>query len=108
MILIKLLYNMLMVLNMKIIKIVLQGVIRGTGFKAYIYLLAKSLRLKGYIMDIDEEKELICVEGDEGQINIFLDSLNKGPPFTLINSVTVSESHESCHTSEFEIYYREF
>jgi acylphosphatase len=99
---------MLMVLNMKIVKIVLQGVVRGTGFKAHIYLLAKSLGLKGYIIDVDEEKELICVEGDENQINMFLDSLDKGPPFTLVNSVTVSESHEPCQASEFEIYYREF
>ncbi len=93
---------------MRTVRIVVEGVLRGTGFKAHVYLLAKKLGLSGYIMDVDEGKELICIEGEERQISKFLENLRKGPPFTLINSIMVLESSESCSSSTFNVRYREF
>ncbi|MEM0153161.1 MAG: acylphosphatase [Ignisphaera sp.] len=93
---------------MKTVKIIVRGVLRGTGFKAHIYLLAKKLRLRGYIVDEDEDRELICIEGEEAQVDEFLKNIDRGPPFTLINSIIVLEAKESCNTPTFEAYYREF
>lgn len=85
-----------------------EGVLRGTGFKAHVYVLAKKLGLQGYLIDVDEGRELICIEGGEEQINEFLKNLDKGPPFALINSVVVFSSSESCNSPEFYVDYKDF
>ncbi|MCS7111084.1 MAG: acylphosphatase [Ignisphaera sp.] len=93
----------------KTVKIVVEGVLRGTGFKAHVYLLARRLGLRGHLKDVEEGKELICIEGGEEQINEFLENLSRGPPFALINSVTVSDgAGESCGSPMFDVDYREF
>lgn len=93
---------------MKSVKILIEGVLRGTGFKAHVYTLARRLGLKGYITDVDEGRELICIEDGEEQVREFLSSIDRGPPFTIINSVAVLESDEPCNSQGFKIYYREF
>lgn len=69
------------------VKISVKGVVQGVGFRPFVYNLAKSLRLKGYVNN-SSKGVTIEIEGDN--VEIFVDRLTKeAPPLSQIMSVDV-------------------
>jgi hydrogenase maturation protein HypF len=73
-------------------KISVKGVVQGVGFRPFVYNLAKSLGLKGYVIN-SSKGVTIEIEGDKSPV--FLDRLTKeAPPLSQIMSVdTVPMPH---------------
>ena len=61
-------------------KIIVEGIVQGVGFRPFIYNLAKSHNLKGYVLN-NQQGVQIEVEGESANLTIFLqDILKKLPP----------------------------
>jgi hydrogenase maturation protein HypF len=68
-----------------------QGVVQGVGFRPFVYKLAKSLGLTGYIFN-SSSGVTIEVEGTESELNQFLKTLKADPPqLAIVTDITITE-----------------
>jgi hydrogenase maturation protein HypF len=69
-------------------KITLEGVVQGVGFRPYVYTLAESLQLKGYVTNTSEGVT-IDIEGD--QVAEFIERLPRdAPPLSKITAISIT------------------
>src|SRR4030043_1245143 len=69
------------------IKILVRGVVQGVGFRPFVYSLAKSVNLKGFVMN-SSKGVTIEIEGNDG--SLFVERLkNEAPPLSQIMSIDV-------------------
>ena len=81
-------------------KILTHGIVQGVGFRPYVYRLATSLNLNGYVRNLGNVVEII-LEG--GNIELFIERLqNELPPIARIDSIEVLDIDES-KFDEFKI-----
>lgn len=66
-------------MNIKRYCIVIEGIVQGVGFRPFIYNLANSFDLKGFVNN-NSEGVHIDIEGDEETINNFLRRIEHNPP----------------------------
>jgi len=70
------------------LKILVKGIVQGVGFRPFVYNLAKSLNLKGYVNN-SSRGVTVEIEGDNSAV--FIDRLTKqAPPLSQIMSVDVT------------------
>ncbi|ADM28748.1 acylphosphatase [Ignisphaera aggregans DSM 17230] len=74
-------------MTVKRIEILIQGVLKGFGYIAYIYVIAKKLNLKGIAKFIDEDKIEVIAEGEEESLKEFIKYLENNPTAAIINSL---------------------
>ncbi|WP_457639565.1 carbamoyltransferase HypF [Persephonella sp.] len=87
---------------MKRFKIHLTGAVQGVGFRPFVFNLAKSLNLNGYVIN-DTYGVIIEVEGEEADLNRFLIKLQTDkPPLAHIFSQEITELPPAGYT-DFEI-----
>lgn len=66
------------------------GIVQGVGFRPFVYRLAKSSGLKGYVQNLGGSEVEIWVEGEKGNIVSFIDGLkNKKPRAAELDKVEV-------------------
>ena len=72
-------------------KIIVQGIVQGVGFRPFIYNLADSNKLTGFVSNTSKGVT-IEVEGPITQIDNFLDNITlKSPPLSLITDISFKE-----------------
>lgn len=71
----------------KRVKVLVKGIVQGVGFRPFVYNLAKSLGLKGYVIN-SSKGVTIEVEGNE--IDSFIEKLkSNAPPLSQILSIEI-------------------
>jgi hydrogenase maturation protein HypF len=69
------------------LRIEVHGAVQGVGFRPFVYRLASELGLTGWVIN-DSRGVFVEVEGDEGDLERFLQRLqNERPPRALIHSL---------------------
>src|ERR1700733_4994227 len=69
----------------------MKGVVQGIGFRPFVYKLAQSLELTGYVFN-SSSGVTIEIEGGEPAIDEFLRELNENPPqLAEITDISVSD-----------------
>lgn len=69
------------------LKIVVKGIVQGVGFRPFVYSLAKSLNLKGFVLN-SSEGVIIEIEGDNS--SAFIERLHKeAPPLSKIMNTDI-------------------
>src|SRR5258708_31884097 len=70
------------------VRVLVQGIVEGVGFRPFVYGLANRLTLGGFVRN-DPGGVTIEVEGDPAAIDVFLrDLVDTAPPLARIESVT--------------------
>jgi len=70
--------------------ITVKGIVQGVGFRPFVYRLAKSMNLKGYVKNTGDGTVEILIDRD---VNEFIRRLNsEKPPISLIESTRVAET----------------
>lgn len=78
---------------MRAVKITVTGVVQGVGFRPFVYRLAKSLGLKGYVKNLGGSEVEIVVEGPSDKLEEFITRLRTDrPPSAEIDSLTVRQT----------------
>ena len=78
--------------------------VQGVGFRYYCYRQATSLGLLGYVKNLYNGDVEIEVEGEQGIINDFIQSVQIGPEHSKVTSISIeNDKYEKIYTS-FSIY----
>lgn len=73
-------------------KITLKGVVQGVGFRPYVYILAESLQLRGYVTNTSDGVT-IDIEGEH--VAEFIERLPRdAPPLSKITAISISPLSE--------------
>ncbi|MCX8192069.1 MAG: acylphosphatase, partial [Nitrososphaerales archaeon] len=89
---------------MTCLHIVVEGVVQGVGFRPFIYRIATSLKLKGYVKNLGNGTVEIFVDGDDKALSLFLDDLqHKKPPLAKIYRMQVEKVNTPVRFEGFTI-----
>lgn len=66
----------------------IEGLVQGVGFRQFIQQKAKNLGLKGYVRNLAEGSVECVAQGAKEQLESFLHSLQKGPSFSRVDSIS--------------------
>ena len=83
--------------------IIIKGDVQGVFFRLFVEKEAKSLGLKGFVKNINDEVE-VFVEGDEKALKELVEKCKHGPSASHIEDVTAKEVMDKGYT-EFKIEY---
>ena len=73
-------------------KISIKGIVQGVGFRPFIYNLARSLNLSGYVLN-NTTGVTIEAEGNRSDIQVFIDSIKKQhPPQAVIFEIQTKDT----------------
>jgi len=84
------------------LKIEINGIVQGVGFRPFIYRLAKQNNLNGYVLN-DSSGVEIEVEGHIERIDAFLEEIQKNPPPLAVISSLRTDKTTSKEYSDFII-----
>jgi len=72
-------------------RILVQGIVQGVGFRPFVFNLAQSLNLKGFVMN-SSEGVVIEIEGENS--SLFLEKLKtEAPPLSQIMNIEITPLH---------------
>jgi len=77
------------------------GIVQGVNFRFYTKRKADSLKLKGWVKNLENDTVEAVFEGPEDKIIEMLDWCSKGPPFAKVDDV---ETEIEEYTGEFESF----
>lgn len=78
-------------LNMKYIHLLIKGKVQGVFFRQSIKQLADSLKLVGFVRNVDDDKVEVCVKGKEDKIQKLISFCKKGPVWAEVKKIDVEE-----------------
>jgi len=81
------------------------GVVQGVGFRAYIYRIARSLNIVGYVKNLEDGSVLIVAEGSREAIDKLLEYASRGPPAAVVEKVDVKFEPPK---NEFNTFYIDY
>jgi hydrogenase maturation protein HypF len=85
------------------VQILVRGIVQGVGFRPYVFSLARRRALRGQVLN-NTTGVLIDVEGENNQIEEFINDLKLNPPpLSLIESVERRDSLGRSHYLDFRI-----
>ena len=89
--------------NKKQYHISVKGKVQRVGFRDKVEDFADSLELTGYVQNHSSKDVVIVIEGEEGKITEFIQSIRNIPPPVKIKSLEVTEYPYFGNFSEFTI-----
>lgn len=73
---------------MEELKIEIFGRVQGVGFRQFVKKEADRLHIRGYVRNIDNGTVLALAQGEKNDLQVFLDSINKGPFLAQVRGVS--------------------
>lgn len=84
-------------------KVLIRGRVQGVGYRWFAREAARELGLTGTVKNMPDGSVYICVQGDQQAIFKFISQLRKGPSFSTVIDVDISEVNEDAQFSTFQI-----
>ncbi|MCX8196446.1 MAG: carbamoyltransferase HypF [Acidilobaceae archaeon] len=80
------------------VKVAVRGVVQGVGFRPFVYRLASSLGLRGYVRNMGGSEAEIWLEGEDSKVEEFLRRLREEkPPPAKLEEVRLEEVAPAGH-----------
>ncbi|HAD82709.1 MAG: carbamoyltransferase HypF [Candidatus Edwardsbacteria bacterium RIFOXYD12_FULL_50_11] len=77
---------------MRTVKVIINGIVQGVGFRPYIYRLAKRHRLSGWVLNSSRGVEILT-QGQSSGVDAFLTDIPRElPPQASIDQISVTEA----------------
>ena len=76
---------------MKRLKVTVSGRVQGVGYRAFARENAKLFGLNGFVKNLMNGKVIIEAQGPEGQVDLFMSTCKKGPPWARVDDFDVVE-----------------
>jgi len=90
-------------IHTKQVHLLIKGKVQRVGFRDKVEEIADNLELTGYVQNHGSKDVVIVIEGEEGKITEFIQSIRTIPPPVKIKSLEVTEYPFSGKYSEFTI-----
>ncbi len=81
------------------------GVVQGVGYRAFALRAAKTLKLTGYVRNCADGSVEVVAEGEEQQLQQFLETLRRGPDGARVSCVEATYQDATTEHTDFEIRY---
>lgn len=80
------------------------GIVQGVGFRPFVYNIAESLSLTGFVLNLGDAGVKVVAEGEESDIRDLIGSIRNNPPsISRIDSLTVDWADVTDSFTSFEI-----
>jgi hydrogenase maturation protein HypF len=81
------------------------GIVQGVGFRPFVYRIAKSLSLLGYVQNLGDAGVEITVEGEESRIQELIQNIRNEPPsISRVDTLDVEWTNPQRMFKEFQIH----
>jgi acylphosphatase len=94
-----------MVENIKTYRVILSGRVQGVGFRYFVESIAPEYNIKGYVRNTFNRKVEVVCQGEEGDLEKFINEIKKGPSFSFVTNAEIEEIKEGERFNSFEIRY---
>ncbi len=89
-------------------EIVVEGHVQGVGYRNYVQRRAEHLGLSGFVTNLKDGRVRARAEGPRAVIQEFVRELEKGPPLSRVEKVTVRWLPPTGRFASFGIRFAEF
>jgi len=89
-------------------ELVVEGRVQGVGFRDYALRRASLLGLSGFVMNLKDGRVRVRAEGPREQIEELVRRLEKGPPLSRVERVSVRWLPATGRFDSFGVRYSEF
>ncbi len=89
-------------------EIIVEGLVQGVGYRNYAHRRAELLGLSGYVMNLRDGRVRVHAEGPRDVIEDLARHLEKGPPLSRVERVSVSWQPATGRFATFSVRYAEF
>ncbi|OYT42419.1 MAG: acylphosphatase [Candidatus Aenigmarchaeota archaeon ex4484_224] len=89
----------------KRIKVKIYGRVQGVGFRYSVYLLAKSLGIKGWVRNCEDGTVEAIFEGYLSKVEEMIKFCKKGPPLAKVERIEIKEENCKNEFENFEIRF---
>jgi len=89
----------------KYVHILVEGYVQGVGFRFYTIRYADKLNINGTVRNKYDGSVEIYAEGDERDINSFIEVIKRGPGSAIIREVKINEYRKSRGYNIFDIAF---
>lgn len=91
--------------KVKTFKILLSGRVQGVGFRYFTESRAQKYNVRGYVRNTRDNKVEIVCQGEEEDLDQFIENVKRGPAFSVVTDVNIEEI-KNCKTySSFDIRF---
>ena len=88
---------------MESIKVLVEGIVQGVGFRPFVYKIATELKLNGYVRNLGNVVEII-LQGEKEDLTDFIYKLqNELPPIAKINNLKTEDIEIDSDYTDFTI-----
>ena len=95
-------------MNTSAADIIIEGRVQGVGYRHYAQRRGELAGLVGYVMNLKDGRVRARVEGPRGVIEEYVRALEKGPPLSSVENVTVRWLPATNRFVGFDIRYSGF
>jgi len=89
----------------KYVHIKVKGYVHGVGFRFYAIRYADKLNINGTVRNKYDGSVEIYAEGDERDINSFIEVIKRGPGSAIVREVKINEYRKSRDYNTFDIIF---
>lgn len=89
----------------KYVHIIVKGYVHGVGFRFYAIRYADKLNINGTVRNKYDGSVEIYAEGDERDINSFIEIIKRGPGSAIVREVKINEYRKSRGYNTFDIIF---
>ncbi|NQU88251.1 MAG: acylphosphatase [Mariniphaga sp.] len=90
---------------MQQLEIKVTGKVQGVGFRYFVKNKANEFDIKGWVRNTNDGGVFIVAEGEESDINTFVDWVNQGPQLSRIDKLTINRFDKLSRFKVFEIRF---
>lgn len=83
--------------------IIISGRVQGVGFRRYVLKVANQFGLKGWVRNLLDGRVEVLIQLNNINEILILNALNKGPKFSNVNRLEVTEVNTEVQFLKFEI-----
>jgi acylphosphatase len=94
-----------MIENIKTYNILISGRVQGVGFRYFAVSVAEKYDVRGYVTNKRDGKVEIVCQGEEEELQSFMEEVKKGPAFSVVTDTVMEEIPEEKKYNTFDIKY---
>jgi acylphosphatase len=94
-----------MIENIKTYNILISGRVQGVGFRYFAVSVAEKYDVRGYVTNKRDGKVEIVCQGEEEELQSFMEEVKKGPAFSVVTDTVMEEIPEEKKYNRFDIKY---
>ena len=83
---------------------IVSGRVQGVGFRYFIKRLAVIHEISGYAKNLADDRVEFLLQGDAADIDAMLVEIRRGPEYSRIDDLTLSDCDELTLRGEFQTY----